>query len=90
MAWQRAARESLPQAAQRLAELLRAHDLEPSGGCSLFQWVRCADAANVHEQLARLGVLTRLFERPASLRFGLPRDEAQWGRLAAALSEIKR
>ncbi|MFZ3018877.1 MAG: threonine-phosphate decarboxylase CobD [Gallionella sp.] len=89
-AWQRAARESLPQAAQRLAELLRAHGLSPTGGSSLFQWLRCADAANVHEQLARLGILTRLFEQPASLRFGLPRDEAQWARLAAALSEIER
>jgi cobalamin biosynthetic protein CobC len=52
--------------------------------------VRREDAANVHEQLARLGILTRLFEQPASLRFGLPRDEADWIRLAAALSEIKR
>lgn len=89
-AWQRAARESLPQAARRLAGLLRAHGLEPSGGCSLFQWVRCADAANVHQQLARVGILTRLFEQPASLRFGLPCDEAGWARLAAALSEIKQ
>jgi cobalamin biosynthetic protein CobC len=90
MAWQRAARESLPQAAQRLAELLRAHGLSPTGGCSLFQWVRCADAANVHQQLARQGVLTRLFEQPASVRFGLPRDEAQWARLADALRRVER
>lgn len=89
-AWQRAVRESLPQAAQRLAELLRAHGLQPSGGCSLFQWVRCADAADVHQQLARQGVLTRLFEQPASVRFGLPRDEAQWVRLADALGGIER
>jgi len=88
--WQHAVRESLPQAAQRLAELLRAHDLEPSGGCTLFQWVCRADAANVHEQLARQGVLTRLFEHPASVRFGLPRDEAQWDRLADALGRIER
>lgn len=89
-AWQRAARESLPQASLRLIDLLRAHDLEPTGGSNLFQWVRREDAAKVHEQLARLGILTRLFERPASLRLGLPRDEADWTRLAAALSEIKR
>jgi cobalamin biosynthetic protein CobC len=89
-AWQRASRESLPQAAIRLAELLGAHGLSPTGGSSLFQWVRCDNAAIVHEQLARQGILTRLFEQPASLRFGLPRDAAQWARLAAALSEIKR
>lgn len=89
-AWQRAARESLPKMAQRLADLLHAHGLSPTGGCSLFQWVRCADAANVHEQLAKLGVLTRLFEQPASARFGLPRDEAQWVRLADALGRIER
>ncbi len=87
--WQRATREALPQTAQRLAELLRAHGLEPSGGSSLFQWVCREDAANVHEQLARQGILTRLFEQPASLRFGLPRDEAQWKRLAVVLKAIK-
>jgi len=88
--WQRAARGALPQAAQRLAELLRVYGLEPSGGCTLFQWVRCEDAANVHQQLARQGVLTRLFEQPASVRFGLPHDEAQWVRLADALGRIAR
>lgn len=89
-AWQHAVRESLPQAAQRLAELLRAHGLESAGGCGLFQWVRCVDAANVHEQLARQGVLTRLFKQPASLRFGLPRNEAEWERLADVLRELRR
>ena len=85
-AWQCAARESLPQAAQRLAELLGAHDFEPSGGSSLFQWVCREDVANVHEQLARQGILTRLFDQPASLRFGLPRDGAQWARPATGVS----
>lgn len=89
-AWQRATRETLPQAAQRLAELLRAHDLEPSGGCTLFQWICREDAANLHQQLARQGVLTRLFGQPASLRLGLPRGAAQWARLADALGRIER
>jgi L-threonine-O-3-phosphate decarboxylase len=89
-AWQRTARESLPQAARRLADLLHAQGLTPTGGCGLFQWVRRDDAANVHEQLARLGVLTRLFDQPASVRFGLPRDEAQWMRLATTLNGIAR
>lgn len=89
-AWQRAAREALPLAAQRLAELLCASGLTPSGGCTLFQWVCCADAASVHQQLAQQGILTRLFEQPASLRFGLPREEAQWVRLSDSLGKIKR
>lgn len=89
-AWQHAARKALPAAAQRLADLLTAHGLAPSGGSSLFQWVRCADAAKVHGQLAQRGILTRLFDTPSSVRFGLPRDEAQWARLAEALSRIER
>ena len=89
-AWQNAARKTLPLAVQRLADLLDAHGLPPSGGSSLFQWVRCAGAANVHEQLAQQGILTRLFDQPASVRFGLPRDETQWARLSAALIEVRR
>ena len=88
--WQHATREALPRDAQRLTELLRAQGLQPTGENSLFQWVCRADAANIHEQLARQGILTRLFDAPHSLRFGLPRDEAQWARLAEALDRIKR
>ena len=84
--WQRATRAALPKASQCLEELLRTSDLTPSGCCTLFQWVCCADAARVHEQLAQQGILTRLYDAPSSVRFGLPRDEAQWARLAAALS----
>ncbi|MFA5824353.1 MAG: threonine-phosphate decarboxylase CobD [Gallionellaceae bacterium] len=88
--WQQATRHALAQDAQRLADLLTQHGLAPDGGCALFQWVRRDDAANVHEQLARRGILTRLFAAPHSVRFGLPRDEAEWTRLSAALSEVTR
>lgn len=88
--WQRAAREALPLLSQRLAELLRAHELSPTGGTSLFQWMSCEDAAEVHEQLAWQGILTRLLDEPSSLRFGLPRDEAEWARLDEALGRIAR
>jgi cobalamin biosynthetic protein CobC len=37
--------------------------------------------------LLQQGILTRLFETPAGLRFGLPASETQWARLAAALAE---
>jgi len=89
-AWQQQARHALAQAAQRLSGLLTRHGLAPDGGCSLFQWVRRDDAANLHEQLARRGIFTRLFAQPPSVRFGLPREEAQWARLDTALSELQR
>ncbi|HCE7612230.1 TPA: threonine-phosphate decarboxylase, partial [Pseudomonas aeruginosa] len=38
---------------------------------------------------ARRGILTRQFEQPASLRLGLPADEAAWARLDAALLGFK-
>jgi len=87
--WQQDMRHALASAAQRLAGLLTRHGLPPDGGCGLFQWVCRNDAANVHAQLAQRGILTRLFDQPGSLRFGLPRDEAQWARLAAALNEVQ-
>jgi L-threonine-O-3-phosphate decarboxylase len=89
-AWQRAMRKALPLGSQRLGTMLSAHGLTPRGGCSLFQWVCGADAASVHQQLAQQGILTRLFEQPSSLRFGLPCDEAQWACLAEALGKVKR
>ncbi|HEJ2496971.1 TPA: threonine-phosphate decarboxylase, partial [Pseudomonas aeruginosa] len=47
---------------------------------------RCAA---LHDYLARRGILTRQFEQPASLRLGLPADEAAWARLDAALLGFK-
>ncbi|MCP8686506.1 threonine-phosphate decarboxylase CobD [Marinobacterium sedimentorum] len=86
--WQQAMRAQLAQQSDRLSVLLQRHHLAPSGGSALFQWVRTADAAHLHVQLARRAIFTRLFEVPASLRFGLPPDEAGWARLDRALTEI--
>ena len=88
-AWQQATREGLKLASQRLAALLQRHALTPRGGCALFQWVPTPYAAELHDRLARSGILTRLFETPASLRFGLPGAEADWARLDAALADIR-
>ncbi len=87
--WQDATREALLLAAQRLADLLSAQGLSPTGGVGLFQWLCRADAASIHEQLAQQGILTRLFDAPPSVRFGLPRNEAQWARLAEVLKAIQ-
>ena len=84
--WQEEMRKQLASGAARLHSLLAGHDLSPAGGCALFQWVRLSHAKEVHEKLARQGILTRLFQDPPSLRFGLPGNEAEWERLESALS----
>lgn len=83
--WQLEQRVRLLVAGERLTALLRAAGLEPDGGCELFQWRQTPHAVEIHEALARRGILTRLFETPSSLRFGLPRSEQDWQRLEAAL-----
>lgn len=83
--WQAATRTQLRAQGQRLQQLLSHHGLTPSGGTSLFQWIKTANAALIHQQLARQGILTRLFRDPSSIRFGLPASEQQWSRLEQAL-----
>jgi L-threonine-O-3-phosphate decarboxylase len=84
-AWQQHTRTRLQGDSARLATLLARHGLAPTGGSALFQWIRTEHAAQVHEALARHGILTRLFGEPASLRFGLPGIEDEWNRLEIAL-----
>ncbi len=86
-AWQAATRARLQQEGARLSLLLQESGLSPSGGCGLFQWVQNDGAEDLHQRLARQGILTRYFAAPRSVRFGLPGNEADWQRLAAALSE---
>jgi L-threonine-O-3-phosphate decarboxylase len=87
-AWQAQARTRLLQTSERLAALLSARGWQPTAGCGLFQWCRRDNAQQIHRALAQRGILTRLFETPASLRFGLPPDDAAFERLDKALSEI--
>ncbi len=86
--WQEATRRRIIRNGGRLAGLLTQHELTPSGGCALFQWTLTPRAAELHDRLARVGILARLFEQPASLRFGLPGTEADWTRLNAALADV--
>lgn len=87
--WHTAMRARLLADAARLSVLLQRCDLPAAGGCSLFQWVPTARAASLHDSLAQRGILTRLFETPCSLRFGLPGDEGAWHRLETALLECQ-
>lgn len=89
--WQAACRARLIADAARLAALLDRHPLlsGKGGGTALFQW-RCTPHARAfHEHFARRGILLRLFEHPASLRFGLPATEQAWQRLGQALLELR-
>ena len=87
-AWQTDTRQRLQQDAVRLSALLIEHGLPPEGGTLLFQWVPTLRALEIHDALARQGILTRLFREPASLRFGLPGQEIDWNRLEEALQRI--
>lgn len=86
--WQRQNAAALQRDGRRLQALLTDGGWPPTGGCALFQWLRSDRAAWLHEALARQGILTRLFEQPQSIRFGLPGTERDWQRLQSALSML--
>lgn len=87
--WQDTTRRRLRGESRRLAELLTRHGLTPAGGCDLFQWVRTPHAFQIHEALAKQGVLTRQFVSLPSLRFGLPTAAQDWERLDRVLSSLQ-
>jgi L-threonine-O-3-phosphate decarboxylase len=86
--WQADMRKRLAADGGRLHDLLVRHGLAPTGGCDLFQWVATPLAADRHTALARQGILTRYFDQPPSLRFGLPGSEPDWARLETALLAV--
>lgn len=88
-AWQAATRARLRADGARLAALLEGQSHPPAGGCELFQWCASSQAPAIHESLARTGILTRLFESPPGIRFGLPGSEAEWQRLENALRAVR-
>lgn len=87
-AWQAQAREWLRTRSACLSEVLSKHGMTPEAGTPFFQWWRHPRAEIVHVALARQGILTRLFAAPASLRFGLPADDAAMQRLGCALGAL--
>jgi cobalamin biosynthetic protein CobC len=57
------------------------------GGSSLFRLYDAPDAAQAQERLARARIWSRIFPYSATwLRLGLPGNEPEWARLAAALA----
>lgn len=85
--WQASARIRLHNEGDQLAAMLTRAGLRPMGGSPLFQWVTTPAAGDLHDALARQGILVRLFDAPASLRFGLPADRAGWQRLEQGLAK---
>ena len=71
------------------ADEVRKATIESANGqTDLFHWIKNQHAQHIHHSLARQGILTRLFKRPSSLRFGLPKDEQQWLYLEKTLENI--
>lgn len=87
--WQRAAVVRLRVDSARLAALLA--PFGPGCGTPLFRWLPHPRAAEIHDFLARRGILVRAFTDAATgLRFGLPGGAPEWARLTVALAALRR
>jgi cobalamin biosynthetic protein CobC len=85
--WAAATSMRLAGDALRLDAMARASGWTLVGGTLLFRLYQSGDAGAAQEQLACAHIWSRIFEeRPGWLRLGLPGDEAEWRRLASALS----
>lgn len=83
-------RYRLQAASARLDALLTQAGLSGGGGCGLFQWRESPCAEQLYLNLARQGVLVRLFPALNGLRFGLPHHQRDWERLEQALNTRMR
>lgn len=83
-AWQETTRARLQTAGERLHALLA--PLGEVKSTALFATLSTPHANELHEALARQGILTRRFEQQPLLRFGLPGAPGEWQRLTGALA----
>ncbi|WP_018633596.1 threonine-phosphate decarboxylase CobD [Neomegalonema perideroedes] len=85
-AWRRATSARLAAEALRLDGIAQAAGWGLLGGAALFRLYETGDAAEAQDRLARGRVWSRRFPWSQGwLRLGLPGDEEEWSRLAAAL-----
>lgn len=90
--WHTTMRAELKVKGERLLVLLKAAGFTDVSGTALFQWARHPEAKKIFDLFAQQGILLRLFNENvtgvASLRFGLPKTETQWQRLAGTLNSV--
>lgn len=87
-AWLRAATQRVEADGKRLDALLARAGFSVLGGTSLFRLANHPDVPRLVETMARHGIHVRRFARePSWLRFGLPANDAEFSRLARALSQ---
>jgi len=85
--WAAATRARFAAEVPRLDALATAAGWRPAGGTPLFRLYDTGDARAARDRLARARIWSRAFPWSAGwLRLGLPGSEAEWRRLAAALS----
>ncbi len=86
-AWAEATRARLARDTVRLDGLTQGAGWKLVGGTPLFRLYDTGDSVAAQERLARAKIWSRIFSgKPDWLRLGLPGDEGEWTRLAAALS----
>jgi cobalamin biosynthetic protein CobC len=86
-AWAEATRARLGRDSARIDALAQGVGWNLVGGTPLFRLYETGDAVAAQERLAHAKIWSRVFsDKPGWLRLGLPGDEAEWERLAAALS----
>ena len=84
--WAASTMARLAQEKLRLDDMIRSRGWSLVGGTALFRLYDCGDAMAAQAQLAAAQIWSRVFSgRPGWLRLGLPGDETEWTRLAAAL-----
>jgi cobalamin biosynthetic protein CobC len=85
--WREATIARLAADARRLDGLAETRGWRTVGGTTLFRLFQTDDAAAVRAQLAGRQIWSRIFPWSAGwLRLGLPGDEPEWRRLAAAIA----
>ena len=85
--WADQTRVRLLRDAARLDELAQTAGWKLVGGTPLFRLYDAGDGLLAQERLALARIWSRVFKgRPSWLRLGLPGDETEWQRLAAALA----
>ncbi|WP_282109552.1 threonine-phosphate decarboxylase [Shewanella algicola] len=102
ISWQKFQADRLIKQANRLAALLkqmltnkRLTDLHLHiqndgriASTGLFQTLYLHNAKQVHEQLCQQAILVRLTDEEDALRFGLPKNDAQWDKLEYGLRQV--